>query len=53
MTDPCKVLGFLDLAGSWDASLALFAGAALQRWQATRARTSRANEPEQVGPEAA
>jgi uncharacterized membrane protein YedE/YeeE len=29
MTDPSKVLGFLDLAGSWDPSLALVMGGAI------------------------
>ena len=29
MTDPAKVLGFLDLAGRWDPSLALVMGAAV------------------------
>jgi uncharacterized protein len=29
MTDPAKVIGFLDLAGSWDPSLAFVMGAAL------------------------
>lgn len=29
MTDPGKVLGFLDLAGSWDPSLALVMGGAI------------------------
>lgn len=29
MTDPAKVLGFLDLAGRWDPSLALVMGSAL------------------------
>ena len=29
MTDPGKVLGFLDLAGAWDPSLALVMGGAL------------------------
>lgn len=29
MTDPRKVLGFLDIAGSWDPSLALVLGGAL------------------------
>lgn len=29
MTDPAKVLGFLDLAGAWDPSLALVMGGAL------------------------
>src|SRR5690606_23673061 len=29
MTDPSKVLGFLDLAGNWDPSLALVMGGAL------------------------
>ncbi|MBB4200354.1 hypothetical protein CCR94_15195 [Rhodoblastus sphagnicola] len=29
MTDPQKVLGFLDIAGSWDPSLALVMGGAL------------------------
>lgn len=29
MTDPSKVLGFLDLAGSWDPSLAFVMGGAL------------------------
>lgn len=29
MTDPSKVLGFLDLAGAWDPSLALVMGAAV------------------------
>ena len=29
MTDPAKVLGFLDLAGSWDPSLAFVMGGAL------------------------
>lgn len=29
MTDPAKVLGFLDLAGSWDPSLALVMGGAV------------------------
>lgn len=29
MTDPGKVIGFLDLAGQWDASLAVVMGAAL------------------------
>ena len=29
MTNPAKVLAFLDVAGSWDASLALVMGAAL------------------------
>ena len=29
MTDPGKVIGFLDLAGSWDPSLALVMGGAI------------------------
>ena len=29
MTDPAKVLGFLDLAGSWDPSLAFVMGGAI------------------------
>jgi uncharacterized protein len=29
MTDPAKVIGFLDLAGSWDPSLALVMGGAI------------------------
>jgi uncharacterized membrane protein YedE/YeeE len=29
MTDPGKVLGFLDLAGAWDPSLALVMGGAI------------------------
>lgn len=29
MTDPSKVIGFLDLAGAWDPSLALVMGAAV------------------------
>ena len=29
MTDPCKVIGFLDLAGAWDPSLALVMGGAI------------------------
>jgi len=29
MTDPAKVLGFLDLAGTWDPSLALVMGGAI------------------------
>lgn len=29
MTDPAKVLGFLDLAGNWDPSLALVMGGAI------------------------
>jgi len=29
MTDPAKVLGFLDLAGAWDPSLALVMGSAV------------------------
>lgn len=29
MTDPAKVLGFLDLAGAWDPSLALVMGGAI------------------------
>lgn len=29
MTDPAKVIGFLDVAGSWDPSLAFVMGAAL------------------------
>lgn len=29
MGDPAKVLGFLDLAGAWDASLALVMGGAI------------------------
>lgn len=29
MTDPAKVLGFLDLSGSWDPSLALVMGGAI------------------------
>ena len=29
MTDPSKVIGFLDLAGSWDPSLAMVMGGAI------------------------
>ena len=29
MTDPSKVIGFLDLAGSWDPSLAFVMGGAI------------------------
>jgi uncharacterized membrane protein YedE/YeeE len=37
MTDPSKVLGFLDLAGRWDPSLALvMGGAILVAWPAFR-----------------
>lgn len=45
MTDPSKVLGFLDLAGSWDPSLAFVMGGAIMvalaafRFAAGRART--------------
>jgi uncharacterized membrane protein YedE/YeeE len=30
MTDPAKVIGFLDLAGAWDPSLAFVMGGAMQ-----------------------
>ncbi|MET3132737.1 putative membrane protein YedE/YeeE [Oxalobacteraceae bacterium GrIS 1.11] len=37
MTDPSKVLGFLDLAGHWDPSLALVMGGAIMlAWPAFR-----------------
>ena len=29
MTDPCKVIGFLDVTGTWDPSLALVMGGAI------------------------
>ena len=33
MTDPSKVLGFLDLFGAWDPSLALVMGGAMDVWE--------------------
>jgi uncharacterized membrane protein YedE/YeeE len=45
MADPAKVLGFLDLAGAWDPSLALVMGGAIAvgfapfQWAERRSRT--------------
>ena len=39
MTDPGKVLGFLDLAGDWDPSLALVMGCLLYTSPSPRDRT--------------
>ncbi len=53
MTDPSKVIGFLDLAGKWDPSLAfvmggaILVGAAAFRFAAVR-RTSLLGDPMQV-----
>ena len=52
MTDPAKVLAFLDLAGAWDPSLALVMGGAIAvallpfGWAKRRGRTL-AGQPEQ------
>lgn len=53
MTDPGKVLGFLDLAGPWDPSLALVMGGAIVVGVfgftlASRRRTSLLGEPMQM-----
>lgn len=53
MTDPGKVLGFLDLAGPWDPSLALVMGGAIVVGVfgftlASRRRTSVLGEPMQM-----
>lgn len=52
MTDPGKVIGFLDLAGAWDPSLALvMGGAVVVAFLGFRFSQSRANTP--GGPAAA
>ena len=53
MTNPAKVLGFLDLAGRWDPSLALVMGGAIlvalpAFWLAARRRQSLLGEPMQL-----
>src|SRR5690348_3781771 len=50
MTNPAKILAFLDLAGAWDPSLAFVMGGAIVAafpgfWLAARRRTSLAGEP--------
>jgi len=51
MADPAKVLGFLDLAGAWDPSLALVMGGAIASatglfaWAGRRQRTLATAEP--------
>ena len=48
MTDPAKVLGFLDVAGAWDPTLAFVMGGAVlvmvPAWRLTRMRTPIAAE---------
>ena len=41
MTDPGKVIGFLDLFGSWDPSLALVMGGRVQGLKSPRSSSSR------------
>ena len=53
MSNPAKVLGFLDLAGAWDPSLALVMGGAIAVampafWLAGRRRQSILGEPLQL-----
>lgn len=53
MVDPAKVLGFLDLAGAWDPSLALVMGGAIAVgvptfWLSKRRTTSACGNPMQA-----
>jgi len=45
MVNPAKVLGFLDIAGTWDPSLAFVLGGAVAVWGAAFAVTKRMRAP--------
>ncbi|HUT50155.1 MAG TPA: DUF6691 family protein [Alphaproteobacteria bacterium] len=45
MVNPAKVLGFLDIAGAWDPSLAFVLGGAVAVWGAAFAVTKRMRAP--------
>ena len=46
MTDPARVLGFLDVAGAWDPTLAFVMGGAVATFMVLRAILPKGNVPE-------